>query len=162
MRTAYSPSVSFLFLLVLSLGLCASGCSWLFFGEEEELEQKPRIEVIDSGIFEDSYLKLSTSDVALKRGASFGFRFKLDQALQGDREVLKLTTRYPGLLKPGTREVVFEESREIEAIVGETVSFTFTFHSDWEMVEGEWSFEVTAQDGSKVTRTFQVFKSTAM
>lgn len=141
-------------LMSLLLSAC-SALNYIGLGDEEK-KPDPSLVMIDHGIYENGALKLPTNSVPKKLGSTFGFRFKAVKPVGGQLSVT-IVTNSPGMINPTKKEVEFKTENQQNLLVGEEYNCTFTFEQEWEMVSGDWTLEVVAQDGTKISQTFQVF-----
>ena len=142
--------------LCLLLASCSSTMGFFGFGGKEDKPQEPTIVLVDFGIYEKGALTLSTTAVPRKLGSTFGMRFRTLKPEGGSSKV-KIVTTTPGLIDPAKNAVTFTTETVENLVTGQEYHCTFTFEKEWEMASGEWTLTATAEDGSQVKKTFQVF-----
>ena len=138
-----------------------------------------RIDVVDAGIYSVEIgdviadPEVPTSSVATpvaaelieettaitgKPGIEFGFRYVVVGEPAGADVALDYVFNYPppGLIDPDAPEPMLVGRITREKSIGETHYVGYGFEEDWEIVPGEWSFEIW-RDGEKLaSRTFSV------
>ena len=98
-----------------------------------------------------------TNEIPGAIGASFGFQYVVNSSPRG--AVLDVTNviRFPGdgLQRPNGRS--WSESREDRQIrIGERDFYGYAFDEEWEIIPGEWVFEVWHKDARLIKKTFTV------
>jgi len=141
------------------LALFLSSCSVLnIFGGDEPAPPPQTLEIVDFGIYDGNTLALQTDSVPKKLGTTFGFRF-MAKAPEGGQASIKIITTSPGMINPARKEVEFKTETTDTIQVGPQYNCLFTFEQEWEMVSGDWTLEVVAEDGSTVKKIFQVYNT---
>jgi len=143
--------------LCLLLASCSSTMNFFGLGGKDEKPQEPTIVLVDYGIYDaNGTLSLSTTSVPRKLGTTFGMRFRTLKP-EGGTSKVKIVTASPGLIDPSKNAVVFNTEAVTDVATGKEYNCTFTFEKEWEMASGDWTLTATAEDGSSVKKTFQVF-----
>ncbi|SDS74248.1 protein of unknown function [Halopseudomonas sabulinigri] len=96
-----------------------------------------------------------TTRIPARLGTRFGVRFSLAGKATAEAP-LSMFYFTPGVVTPdGTRHDKFEVHQKIEpATASEVMAFEFT--DQWEVVPGEWRFEVYQGDRRLLSQAFQV------
>lgn len=142
--------------LCLLLASCSSTLGFFGFGGKEDKPQEPTIVLVDYGIYERGAISLVTTSVPRKLGTTFGMRFRTLKP-EGGASKVKIVTASPGLIDPSKNAVVFSTESVENVTTGQEYHCTFTFEKEWEMATGDWTLTATAEDGTQVKKTFQVF-----
>lgn len=137
-------------LLFPLLLLLASGCAML------GMEDKPRLAAVESGIFKNGRLALTTTGVPRELGTTFGFRFKIVDPKAGAMKA-RIVTATPGLLEPGKDKVQREYVTTLTIEPGQQYDLFFTFSEAWEMATGPWELRVETDQGEVLSQTFNVY-----
>lgn len=99
-----------------------------------------------------------TTDIPGKVGTNFGFQYSLNSTPKGQKVAIRSIIRFPepGLVHPST-ERVYRESVESKYIrIGEPSLHGYGFDEAWEIVPGDWSFEIWHGDARLIRKTFRV------
>jgi len=140
--------------LVLALVLAAPGCSMLGLGGESP---KPQLELVNSGLYKNGALVMTTEAAPKKLGTTFGFRFKVLDAGQSGEMSVKTVTLTPGYIDPASNQVVHRTERVDTVKAGEIYDCMFTFQYEYEMATGDWTLEVTTKSGQSIKKVFSVY-----
>jgi len=132
-----------------------SGCAML------GMEDKPRLAVVESGIFKNGVLAMDTRGVPRELGSTFGYRFKVTDPKAGPLKA-RVVTATPGLLEPGKDAVQREYVSTLTLQPGQEYEVFFTFNEPWEMVTGPWELRVETDKGDVLTQTFNVYEAGKM
>jgi hypothetical protein len=131
-----------------------------------------RVDVLDRGIYEivpgeqtpdpdtptgtitavdTQKLLQSTDTVVGKLGVEFGLRYVVIGSPEGGEVTVDLVYIYPspGLKDPAEAEPALETRFSRTKKIGETTYIGYGFENDWEIVPGEWRFEIW-HDGKKL------------
>ena len=153
--------------VVVGVGVCfLCGCS------------APRATIIEYGVFkaepakkvvgagtslghmvtlEKITLVEQTESIVAKKGLRFGIRYRVKGA-DPETTVVTIKLRHPAMTNPKTGKTFTLEQWTPKPKVDGFSYAGFTMDSDWEMVSGDWTFEVWA-DGSKLAeKSFSVTK----
>jgi hypothetical protein len=98
-----------------------------------------------------------THDIPPVLGAQFGFQYIINSMPKGGRMNVEQVIRFPrnGLQQPGGR--LYKESRETLTVkIGEPNFYGYGFDEAWEIVPGQWVFEVWHKDARLVRKAFNV------
>lgn len=145
-----------LFVLPILTLFLASCSGFNLFGGDEPPPPPESIEIVDFGIYDGNTLTLQTESVPKKLGTTFGFRFQVKKP-EGGQAAIRIITTSPGMINPAKKEVEFKTETTDTVQVGAQYNCIFTFEQEWEMVSGDWTLEVAAEDGSTAKKTFQVY-----
>lgn len=139
------------------LTLFLASCSGFnLFGGDEPPPPPQSVQIVDFGIYDGNTLAMQTESVPKKLGTTFGFRFTVAKP-EGGQAKIRIITTSPGMINPAKKEVEFKTETTDTVQVGTQYNCLFTFEQEWEMVSGDWTLEVVAEDGSTAKKTFQVF-----
>ncbi len=110
-------------------------------------------------IYADGIAFVKTTDtIDLRKGVNFGISYQLEANNDG-KEPLRFVCRilHPELTNPTTGES-FSETVEHKEGWASTAEFDFyTFEFDWEMVPGEWVFQIVQEERTLAQQVFRVF-----
>ncbi len=98
-----------------------------------------------------------TNEIPGELGTGFGFQYVINSSPRGGRLSVTNIIRFPGegLKQPGGRAyTVSEEDREIR--IGERDFYGYAFDEAWEIIPGDWVFEVWHDDARLIRKTFTV------
>lgn len=98
-----------------------------------------------------------TNDIPAKLGTGFGLQYVINSSPKGARLNVTNVIRFPGdgLEAPGGRRYeVSEEERTIT--LGERDFYGYAFDEEWEIIPGEWVFEVWYKNARLIRKTFTV------
>lgn len=137
----------FLFPLLL---LMVSGCAML------GMDEKPKLAVVESGIFQNGRLTTSTAGIPRELGTTFGFRFKVVDPKAGPMKA-RIVTATPGLVEPGKESVQRDYVSTLTLQPGTEYDLFFTFSENWEMATGPWELRVETEKGDVLSQTFTVY-----
>jgi hypothetical protein len=100
----------------------------------------------------------ATTGIPGRRGLEFGFRYEIVGAPAGAEVALDFVILYPppGLIDPADPEPVLASRFTRPKQIGEAIYLGYGFEDNWEIVPGEWTFEIW-YDGAKLAeRRFTV------
>lgn len=102
----------------------------------------------------------STTTVRGELGLEFGLRYVVVGEPSGAAVPLDLVIIYPppGLADPADPEPLRESGFAREKKIGETVYLGYAFENPWEIVPGEWTFEIWFDGRKLASQTFTVSK----
>jgi len=98
-----------------------------------------------------------TNEIPAKLGTGFGFQYIINSSPKGGRLQVTNVIRFPGegLKAPGGR--VYKVSKEDRRItIGHRDFYGYAFDEAWEIIPGDWVFEVWHQDARLIRKTFTV------
>ncbi|MCB1693138.1 MAG: DUF3859 domain-containing protein, partial [Pseudomonadales bacterium] len=102
-----------------------------------------------------------TSDIPAKLGTDFGIQYVINTMPKGAPLRVTNVIRFPGegIKRPNGR--VWKESREDREVkVGIRDFYGYGFDRPWEIVPGEWEFEVWCNGARIIRKTFNVLPPT--
>ncbi|MBO6701758.1 MAG: DUF3859 domain-containing protein [Pseudomonadales bacterium] len=98
-----------------------------------------------------------TTEIPGRVGTNFGFQYSLNSTPPGQKVAVQSIIRFPepGLHHPNGR--VYQKSVESKYIrIGEPSLHGYGFDEFWEIVPGEWRFEIWHGDARLIRKTFNV------
>ena len=98
-----------------------------------------------------------THEIEAGIGINFGFEYSINTTPKGQKLPIRSVIRFPepGLQQPGGR--LYKESVENRRIqIGVPVLHGYGIDETWEIVPGEWVFEVWHKDARLIRKTFMV------
>lgn len=101
-----------------------------------------------------------TNEIPGVLGTGFGFQYVINSSPRGARLNVRNIIRFPGegLRAPGGRVyTVSEEKRDIR--IGHRDFYGYAFDESWEIIPGEWVFEVWHDDARLIRKTFTVVEA---
>lgn len=101
-----------------------------------------------------------TNDVTPSVGTFLGFEYRIIGGPPGKPVLLKIHHKVEkpssDPFKPDTLEVVHESDTNEEARIGDVQLVTFEFRTSWDLVPGQWTFELIHKDKKLAEKIFQV------
>ena len=99
-----------------------------------------------------------TWNIPAKLKTSFGLKYKIIGAPLGCETELKRVTLYPnsGLNNPKTGNAVYSLQKKLKLKVGKSYALGFSFKEPWELVKGEWKYQLWNENNLLVEKTFYV------
>jgi hypothetical protein len=93
--------------------------------------------------------------IPARKGIRFGFDYEILNATEGPVEVTVLV-KHPEMRKPdGTLSKGFKFKERVPLVDGKARGFTgYSFDHDYELVPGEWKFELWVREGKLAEWTF--------
>jgi hypothetical protein len=99
----------------------------------------------------------STTQIPASQDVQFGFRYRVVGDPNGGQLPLRLITRFP---PPGLRDprsgLTSSTEELVMATVGGSGFHAYELEYDWELVPGEWKFEIWERDRKVTERSFTV------
>lgn len=98
-----------------------------------------------------------TKEIPGLLGTNFGFQYSINTRPRGQKLKIRSIIRFPepGLQKPGGK--LYLESVESKQItIGGRHLHGYGFDEPWEILPGEWSFEIWHKDARLIRKTFTV------
>ena len=98
-----------------------------------------------------------TNKIPAQLGVNFGFEYSINSSPRGGRIHIRSVIRFPepGLVHPQGRH--YEKSVERKYVrLGERSLHGYGFDESWEIVPGEWVFEIWYKDARLIRKTFTV------
>ncbi|MBL0897648.1 MAG: DUF3859 domain-containing protein [Reyranella sp.] len=101
-----------------------------------------------------------TSRVPARVGVRFGVRFDVIGAPERAIVPLRAIWRFPapGLRDPRSGKVYTESVENFRSPIGEPRQRGYGLDNDWELVPGEWTFEILYVERRLLSHTFTVYK----
>lgn len=98
----------------------------------------------------------TTRTVALQRGVNFGFEYTITGSPDKANVPIRIVVRFPapGLNKPGSSTPLTDASFDLTKQIGVSAWNGYSIDEDWEMVPGQWSFEIWSNGQKLETQTF--------
>jgi len=100
----------------------------------------------------------STTDISAKKGLKFGIRYIIKGFPIGSPVKISFVVLYPepGLTNPGTGKTELQGMVTMVKKIGKITATGYLFNQDWEMVPGQWTFQIW-HDGRKLAeKSFSV------
>ena len=94
--------------------------------------------------------------ISAKAGTTFGTSFSFNNLPENQKNQFRLVMKFPEMTDPdsGMTQTYYESS---EVIKNGTTRFKgFTFEYDWELVKGEWIYQVYYKDTLLAEKSFNV------
>jgi hypothetical protein len=133
--------------------------SGVYSGENKDLVPDPG--VAGGQRIRSSNLKLETSTdkVPAKVGVIFGFRYKIVGEPLGAVVELKFITRFPPGTRPpnSSRDGLPPNEFTLPRTVGDIFYRGYGLDGQWELVQGDWTFEIWSGDRKLLDKTFSVY-----
>jgi len=106
----------------------------------------------------DFKLLKATRTIRAKLGSSFGYRYAIIGEPKGKRVALKFVMIFPskGLLNPHTQKVNNRGELTLKRAIGKDHFDIYSFDEEWEMVPGNWTFEIWRENQKLSEQTFKV------
>ncbi len=95
----------------------------------------------------------TTSTIEAKLGLRFGFDYRPIGEPNGSIAAVTIVTIFPapGLKNADTGATFARDSVKLDVGIGEPTTYFYTFEKDWELVCGQWQFQVW-YDGNKLAQ----------
>ncbi|MGE4504732.1 MAG: DUF3859 domain-containing protein [Desulfovibrionaceae bacterium] len=101
-------------------------------------------------------LMRATTDVEAAIGRNFGYRYRVEGVPKGSSVPLAFTLTRPPVVAPETGEVIRGDSFEQTVPAGQPHYDGYVFESEWELVSGEYVFEIRHLGRLLSRRVFRV------
>jgi|Marorgknorr_s2lv_3_1036020.scaffolds.fasta_scaffold01937_10 hypothetical protein len=101
------------------------------------------------------------NEIPALQGINFGFEYSINSTPLGQKIPIRSIIRFPdpGLFHPGGKH--YTESVEHKHVrIGERSLHGYGLDEPWEVVPGEWVFEIWYKDARLIRKTFSVVEST--
>ena len=100
----------------------------------------------------------ATMAIPAKVGLEFGLRYVIVGEPAGAEVPLDFVITYPapGLVDPAEPTPLLKSRYSRDKKIGETVYLGYGFENDWEIVPGEWTFEIWYEGRKLASQTFRV------
>jgi len=99
-----------------------------------------------------------TTDIAAVKGRNFGFQYVINSTPAGKPIDVTSVVKFPagGLKRPNGK--VYHESKDRHQVkLGRKALHGYGFDEDWEIVPGEWIFEVRHRGALIIKKSFNVY-----
>ena len=93
-----------------------------------------------------------TTNIPAEKGISFGIKYVVDGDPEGSKIKLKVVAIHPSI------KGKIRSSAMVDAKAGTWRADFYTFNEDYELVEGEWIFQVYWKDNLLIDQSFTVSK----
>lgn len=100
-----------------------------------------------------------TDQVPLRRGISFGITYEVNGKPNGLFVPIQVRVITPGLRNAATGRTSHVEEWQSWRELGGIGSDAFTFGEDWELVPGQWTFELYYKDKKLTEKAFTIDRS---
>lgn len=103
-----------------------------------------------------------TDEIPGELGTNFGIQYVINSRPRGQKVDVEYVIRFPGegLEMPGGR--VYKESRDrAQARLGYRILHGYAFDEEWEIIPGDWTFEVWYNNARLVRKTLTVLPPAA-
>ncbi len=99
-----------------------------------------------------------TRDIPASEGLGFGIEYVINTVPKGRPIAVTSTIHFPepGLVRPNGKTYTTSTER-IHTKIGEPTFYGYGFDEDWEMVPGEWVFEIRHKNTLLVKKSFNVY-----
>jgi hypothetical protein len=111
-------------------------------------------------LFKDILLLKKADTVRASIGKTFGFRYVVHGYPVGKNVTIKVVYLYPspGLVDQKLHTVKPSTYRILSQTLGDTGWVAFTFDHEWELIPGNWSFQIWPKDRKLVEKVFSVLR----
>ena len=101
-------------------------------------------------------LALSTTTIPLKSGVSFGFEYRINGAPDGAGVTIRDVLHYPepGGTPPGSTARLLVAPSDDNALINRGFFEIYTLEEPWELLPGEWRFELWFGDRELCSQEF--------
>lgn len=117
---------------------------------------------VASDIVSGIHFTAATTRIPARLGVNFGFQYSINSTPNGQKLPIRSIIHFPkaGLQQPDGKH--YRESVERKQVVlGQPDLHGYGFDETWEMVTGEWVFEIWHKDTRLIRKTFTVFTEEA-
>lgn len=136
-----------------------------YYKVDSELERSRNIASTSGYVKEGGDVELveQTQRIPLEKNRLFGFKFRITGFEGKDAVQLKLVVTHPEITRPnGSRSTGYSYPILLEVKDGVIENHSgYSLDHDYELVEGEWTFEYWYYKQKLVSQTFTTYKSTA-
>ena len=94
-----------------------------------------------------------TSNISAEKGISFGIKYVVNGEPEGSKVKLKVVAIHPPI------KGNIKSSAMVEAKIGTWRADFYTFNENYELVEGEWIFQIYHKNNLLIEKSFMVSKS---
>ena len=99
-----------------------------------------------------------TTDIPAAKGLKFGIRYLIKGYPIGSRIKIDFIVHYPapGLTNPGTGKTARQSVVSMVKKIGRITTTGYLFNQQWEMVPGQWTFQIWHDARKLAEKQFQV------
>lgn len=123
-----------------------------------------RVEIKDNGgagTVSDSKnysLVKQTVKIPVTINTRFGFFYIVKGRPKGESINLTIRVLYPGIKNPKDNKIYYSEDFNLQAEILQKTYFGWHFYSEWELVPGEWNFQLFYKNRKLAEKKFYVTK----
>jgi hypothetical protein len=119
---------------------------------------QPTEEGISRSTVDHVRLAVKTNTVPMQIGVQFGLWYTVVGSPAGANVPVRVRMVFPqaGLHPPGTSEPVLESPETDTVQIGKSIFTAYTLEEKWELVPGDWTFELWVGDRKLASQTFTV------
>lgn len=99
-----------------------------------------------------------TTRIPAVLGTRFGFRYVVNGIPKKEKVCIKVRKIYPGLKDPRNDNLLYSHEYIREHEIGEIYGTGYGFDHDWELVPGEWVFQLLYEGKILGEISFEVYK----
>jgi hypothetical protein len=115
-----------------------------------------------SGLLHNTFTNIrhaaTTTTIPARQGVNFGFKFHVTGWPTGQTVEFRKVALFPapGLKSPTSAEPMRKDEVKLTETIGETSYTGYTFDDPWELVPGEWTFQLWSGNRELAEKTFTV------
>lgn len=129
----------------------------IFAGQQVSRQKEYGRDQVAADIVRGVDFLVNTREIPARQGTKFGFQYLLDSTPIGQHISITSIIRFPepGLKTPDGR--IYQQSVEHKRVrIGHPSLHGYGFDEPWEMMTGEWVFEIWHNDVRLIRKTFWV------
>jgi hypothetical protein len=131
----------------------------IFKAELISKEEAPGAAAGRKNIIKNVVLVEQTANIPAYVGTRFGFEFIIKGRPAGDKVDLTYKYFHPLITNPQTGKLfTSQEITSKNKEIGKATSISYTFDYPWEMVPGEWTFQIFHNDKKMAEKSFYIYK----